>query len=189
MLVQLASLTLALAAPAASGAAPTADAQPPAADRELRKEVVVAAPVEAVWTAWTTSEGARTFFAPGANIRLDVGGPYEILFAPDAPKGRRGAEGLHVLAWIPQRMLAFEWNAPPKFPEIRNGPRNTFVVVELAPDGAGRTRVVLHHLGWGEGGQWPDVRAYFDKAWDYVLGNLVQRFAHGPIDWAPKQKG
>lgn len=189
----LASLALAAGAPA-GGAATAGTATAPAvgasraADQELRKEVVVAAPVEAVWAAWTTSEGAQTFFAPKANIRLDVGGPYEILFAPGAPKGQRGAEGLRVLAWIPRQLVAFEWNAPPAFPEIRNGKRHTFVVVEVAPEADRRTRVTLHHLGWGEGGRWPEVRAYFDQAWDHVLANLVQRFESGPIDWAATQK-
>jgi uncharacterized protein YndB with AHSA1/START domain len=102
---------------------------------------------------------------------------------PDAPKGQRGAEDLHVLAWVPGEMISFEWNAPPKFPEIRNGQRS-FVVVRFAPAGPGQTRVTLDHLGWGEGGQWPQVRAYFDAAWGHVLDNLRKRFESGPIDWA-----
>src|SRR5262249_3083885 len=71
------------------------------ADKDLRKEVVVAAPVADVWAAWTTNAGARTFFARGSNIELKRGGAYEILFFPDAPPGSRGAEGLHVLAFVP----------------------------------------------------------------------------------------
>jgi uncharacterized protein YndB with AHSA1/START domain len=156
----------------------------------IEKQVAVPAGADAVWTAWTTSAGAEAFFAPKANIVLERGGPYEILFNPAAPAGLRGAEGMHVLAFVPREMVAFEWNAPPKFPEIRNAPAKTFVVVELRPDGDQRTRVVLHHLGWGDGGRWGEVREYFDHAWDYVLANLVKRFETGPIDWsAPKGKG
>jgi uncharacterized protein YndB with AHSA1/START domain len=150
----------------------------------LEKQVLVPAAAEAVWAAWTTSAGAETFFAPKANIVLERGGAYDILFDPSAPAGLRGAEGMHVLAFVPREMLAFEWNAPPKFPEIRNAPAKTFVVVQLTPDGERRTRLVLHHLGWGEGGRWGEVRDYFDHAWDYVLANLVKRFESGPIDWA-----
>ena len=155
----------------------------------IRKEAAVPAPVDAVWAAWTTTAGAETFFAPKANIALEPGGPYEILFDPAAPKGERGAEDLRVLAWIPREMLAFEWSAPPRFPEIRNGPRKTFVVVSLAPAGERRTRVVLHQLGWGEGGRWGEVRDYFEGAWDHVLANLVKRFESGPIDWTARKRG
>ncbi|HKA90314.1 MAG TPA: SRPBCC domain-containing protein [Haliangiales bacterium] len=154
------------------------------ADKDLRKEVVVAAPVADVWAAWTTNAGARTFFARGSNIELKRGGAYEILFFPDAPPGSRGAEGLHVLAFVPNEMLSFEWNAPPKFPELRKLGPTTFVVVQLQPIGPKQTKVVLHQLGWGAGADWDGLYAYFDKAWDWVMGNLKQRFDTGPLDWA-----
>jgi len=34
------------------------------AERRIVKEAVVKAPVEAVWKAWTTSEGITSFYAP-----------------------------------------------------------------------------------------------------------------------------
>lgn len=151
----------------------------------LRKEVVVAAPVADVWAAWSTSAGAQTFFAPRVDVELARGGRYEVWFAPDAPAGQRGAEGLHVLAYVPNEMFAFEWSAPPAFPEIRKQGASTFVVVQLAPVDARHTRVTLSHLGWGSGGDWPKVQAYFDKAWGVVLGRLQTRFARGrAIDFA-----
>jgi uncharacterized protein YndB with AHSA1/START domain len=54
----------------------------------IPKEVVVKASVESVWHAWTTPEDAVTFFAPKANIRLAVGGPYELYLDVDAPEAR-----------------------------------------------------------------------------------------------------
>jgi hypothetical protein len=39
-------------------------------------------------------------------------------------------------------------------------------------------------VGWGEGGQWDQAYAYFDRAWGHVLANLVKRWETGqPIDW------
>ena len=37
-----------------------------AQERSIQKEVVVKAPVEAVWKSWTTSEGIPSFFAPAS---------------------------------------------------------------------------------------------------------------------------
>ena len=45
--------------------------------------------------------------------------------------------------------------------------------------------VTLHHVGWGDGGEWDKAYDYFDRAWDAVLANLQKRFAEGPIDWKP----
>ena len=150
--------------------------------RMIRKEVVVNASAEAVWNAWTTSEGAVTFFAPQANIKLAVGGSYELYFDPDAPEGSRGSEGLRVLSFLPLEMLSFEWNAPPEYPAVRQGQR-TWVVVQFYPLRQSKVRVRLTHLGWREGEEWDKVFQYFRRAWDIVLGRLEHRFSKGPIEW------
>jgi len=166
----IAGATLALAASAAIGA-----------ERAIDKEVVVAAPIEAVWQAWTTRAGIRTFFAPEAEIDARVGGAFHIHINPFAEPGMKGADDMRYMALQPPTMLSFDWNAPPSLPEVRA--QRTFVVVRLAPLDAKSTRVTLHHTGWGTGGQWDDTYAYFDRAWGNVLGNLKKSFESGPVDW------
>jgi uncharacterized protein YndB with AHSA1/START domain/uncharacterized protein YciI len=145
-------------------------------DRQIRKEVVVDAPRDSVWTAWTTPDGIATFSAPEANIELRVGGRYEWLFLPDTePAGSRGGEGCRILSYLPKEMLSFTWNAPPKFPEARR--YRTRVVLQFADAGPGQTRVTLTHLGWGEDKMWDPVYDYFDAAWSSVLTNLQSRFS------------
>jgi uncharacterized protein YndB with AHSA1/START domain len=150
--------------------------------RMIRKEVVVNASVEAVWHAWTTPEGAVTFFAPRANLQLAVGGPYELYFDLDAPEGSRGGESLKLLSFLPMEMLSFEWTAPPQYPSVRQGPR-TWVVIQFYPLSRNEVRVRLTHLGWREGEEWDKVFQYFKRAWDTVLGRLEYRFSKVPIDW------
>ena len=166
----IAGATLALAASAAI-----------AAERAIDKEVVVAAPIEAVWQAWTTRAGIRTFFAPDAEVDARVGGAFHIHINPFAEPGMKGADDMRYMALQRPTMLSFDWNAPPSLPEVRA--QRTFVVVRLAPVDAQSTRVTLHHTGWGSGGQWDDTYAYFDRAWGNVLGNLKKSFESGPIDW------
>lgn len=149
----------------------------------IDKTVDVAAAREAVFAAFTTSEGARTFFAPEARIRLELGGPYELLFDPSEPPGRQGSEGMKVLSFVPDELISFEWNAPPELPEARSGPP-AFVVVQLAALDAQRTRVRLRHLGFERAPRAAEVRAYFARAWDMVLGWLEHRFTQGPVDWS-----
>jgi uncharacterized protein YndB with AHSA1/START domain len=151
------------------------------AERAIDKEIVVAAPIESVWQAWTTSAGIRTFFAPEAEIEPRVGGAFHIHINPYAPPGLKGADDMRFMALQPPTMLSFDWNAPPSLPEVRG--QRTFVVVRLAPVDARSTRVTLHHTGWGAGGQWDETYAYFDRAWGNVLGNLKKSFESGPIDW------
>ncbi len=153
----------------------------PAAERSIDKEVVVAASLDDAWAAWTTREGITSFFAPDAVIDARPGGAFHIHIDPTAPPGQKGADDMRYLAVQPKQMLSFDWNAPPHLPAVRA--QRSFVVLRFEPLDAQRTRVSLHHTGWGNGGEWDQAHAYFDQAWGKVLGNLKTRFESGPIDW------
>jgi uncharacterized protein YndB with AHSA1/START domain len=151
-------------------------------DRVIRGEIVVQATVDAVWDAWTTEEGIKTFFAPACNVDLRVDGWYEIFFDPDAPPGQKGGEGMRILAFQPKKMLSFTWNAPPDLSNVRK--QRTHVVIRFQQLARGRTRLSLTHDGWGEGEEWDRAFTYFSRAWnEIVLPRLKRRFAAGPIDW------
>ena len=155
------------------------------AAKAIRKETVVPATIDQVWEAWTTTEGVKTFFSSAAKVELRIGGPFEIYFLTDAPYGQRGSEDCHFLSYLPKKMLSFEWNAPPSFGDLRG--IHTYVVLEFEPVGEKQTKVTLSHVGWGKSDEWDKVYDYFDKAWEYVLGNLKKRFEDGPLDWSTSQ--
>ncbi len=158
--------------------APGARAQ----ERQIRIAVTVAATPEQVWPLWTTDEGVRSFFAPGSHIEPMVDGAYEIFFDPAAPPGSRGADSMRILAFEPNRRLAFTWNAPATLRSVRA--QRTVVTVELAPVGTDSTRVTLRHLGWGSGPDWDRAIEYFEPAWNgFVMASFKRRMEHGPIDW------
>ena len=152
-----------------------------AAERALDKEVVIAAGADQAWSAWTTTEGIVSFFAPAAEIDPRVGGAFHVYFNPLGAPGERGADDMRFMALQPKAMLSFDWSAPPHLSAARA--QRTFVVVRFEPVDAGHTRVRLHHTGWGDGGEWDQAYAYFDRAWTGVLANLQKRFDSGPIDW------
>ncbi len=142
----------------------------------------VAAPVDSVWSAWTTQAGVTSFFAPAAHVELRMGGSYDIYFHPEAAAGQRGGEGLRVLSYLPRHMMSFEWMAPPEFTRVNE--HRTFVVVTMDSIGPRRTRVTLSHRGWyWDDADWRQVHGFFEQAWPMVLRNLRHRFEVGPIDW------
>src|SRR5687768_6958895 len=81
-------------------------------ERVIRKSVMIDAPVSDLWAAWTTNEGAESFFAPKAHIVLVTGGAYELYFRPDAEEGSRGSEGCEVIGYEVEQRLSFNWNTP-----------------------------------------------------------------------------
>ncbi len=152
-----------------------------AAGRAIDKDIVVNATVDQAWEAWTTREGIVSFFAPDAKIEPRVGGAFQIYIDPEAPPGSKGADDMRFMALQPKKMLSFDWNAPPHLPAARA--QRTFVVLRFESVNDQQTRVTLHHTGWGDGGEWDQAHAYFDRAWAGVLGNLKKRFDQGPQDW------
>lgn len=152
-----------------------------AQERMISKQVTVKAPVDAVWNAWTTTEGVKTFFAPDGLVEARPDGPFQIYMNPYAQPGMKGADDMRVLAVQDRQMISYTWNAPPSLPEARA--QRTVVIVRFKPAGDGETQVTMSHVGWGDGGEWDKAYDYFNKAWDNVLGNLQQRFVAGPKDW------
>ncbi|MCP4581923.1 MAG: hypothetical protein GY839_09905 [candidate division Zixibacteria bacterium] len=149
-------------------------------DKVLIKEVTVTASLEDVWQAWTTTEGVTTFFSSQAKVELRPGGPYEIYFLLDNPYGLKGSEDCKILSYLPQKMLAFEWNAPPDFGMLRY--IKTRVILNFDEVEPGRVKVVMSHVGWGKSEEWDKLFEYFDNAWGYVLANFEKQFSGGPID-------
>jgi hypothetical protein len=103
-------------------------------------------------------------------------------FDLESEPGERGAEGMILMALQPGRMLSFTWNAPPHLPQVRG--QMTHVTVRFEQMEGSKTRVMLRHDGWGDGGQWDLAYEYFERAWKrVVLHRLQVRFETGPIDW------
>lgn len=152
-----------------------------ASDRILRKEVVVPATLEQVWRCWTTEEGIAHFFSPESKIELKPGGAYCIYMMkmPPGKKMKRGTEGCKLLSYIPQEMLAFEWNFPPAVPTLRDSGALTQVVLRFKDVGDGKVKVEFAQLGWKKGEDWDKGYAYFDKAWSFVLNGLKEHFEKG----------
>ena len=143
--------------------------------RTVEKSVVVAAPVEEVFSAWTTEAGVTSFGPPQASIEARRGGRYEWYFMPDAPEGERGSEGCTVQVVLPPGLLAFTWNAPPRFPRLRALGPCTQVVVQFEERGPA-TLVKLTHVVEGEGAEWDAYIEYFERGWAMVLSGLTERF-------------
>ncbi len=132
-------------------------------------DIMIEAPIDAVWQAWTTREGIKSFFAPDSLIEIKPGGAYEFWFLPDAAHNQRGSYQTHILGLTERKMLHFTWSMPPYKTSIR--PHKTSVILYFDDIGKG-TKLRLRHTGWGVGDDWDDGYQYFVNAWAAVLPNL-----------------
>ena len=137
---------------------------------------IINAPVADVWQDWTTAAGIESFFAPkAARVEPVPGGAFELWFGVNNAEGSRGSEGCLVHSVKPMEQLVVEWNAPPDLPTIRK--LRTLVYLDFKPIDGNRTELTLRNFGYGEGADWAKTKAYFDRAWPAVIGNLEKKYA------------
>jgi len=143
--------------------------------RILRTEVLVSAPVSEVWKAFTTVDGATRWMVAFARIDFRLGGTYETSYSRDAKPGDPNNIRLHILGYEPERMLAFNFTAPPNVPRLKIAEK-TWTVVRFEPVTSGKTRVTETMVGWGEGPEWDHAYQHFEKGNAWTLEKLVALF-------------
>lgn len=156
-------------------------------ERRLTWELVVPAPVQDVWEAWTTAEGVASWAAPAGYVDLRRGGSWEAHFDPSRPPGQRGSDANEIVDFDPERLLVIRAGAPQQFPTVR-AEKTTFYLT-LTPVGRHHTLVQGIQSGWKDGPEWDEAFEYLAEANAVWLDWLHQRFTTGPIDWAEGPAG
>ncbi|HWL94794.1 MAG TPA: SRPBCC domain-containing protein [Phycisphaerae bacterium] len=128
-------------------------------------ELVIPAPVEAVWNVLTTREGLEKIGGRNSTVELMPGGKWE--FWPGSPT--------RVQSYLPMEMLVVTGSAPPQFPEVQKG--GHWGVYFFDPVDANKTRLRLNVVGWKEGGEWRSAFEYFLKNNPIFLEWIYSEFA------------
>lgn len=177
-------LVLLGAASAASGAE-VSDTSYTSADgmTVLRHEVVLEAPVSAVWQTLTTAAGWKTWAVPTAHGEFTVGAVVETSYDPKAQPGDPRNIHNRMLAYLPERLFVFQAvRAPPGFPHPELLPE-LFSVAELEPLDADRTRLRFSGVGYRATPAHQTLYRFFQEGNAWTLQQLAERFRTGPRDW------
>lgn len=156
----------------------TREAQP---EKALVFEVQVPAPLDELWTAFTTSAGLSTWLTPNATVELRKGGEWTARF----PGGATG--GGTITDFTPKTRLVMSAKAPPMFPHV--AAERTRATWTFEPVGEKVTRVVLRQTGWKQGEEWDKAYEYLASGNAQLLETLRLRFETGPIDWGKESGG
>ena len=151
--------------------------------RVLRQEVVVNAPVEDVWAAFTTSAGWESWAVPFAHVDLRVGGIIETSYHADAKLGDAGNIHNQILSFLPYRMLSIQAvQAPPGFAHADLLP-SLHSVIEFEAIDDSHTRVMISGVGYREGEGYDALLEFFRQGNAWTFERLKKRFDEGPLEW------
>jgi hypothetical protein len=157
----------------------------PGGSRVVITEVVVPANLPTTWKAIASSEGWRAWAAPFVEFEpLQPGAVIESSYAPNASRGDKANIRNRVLAYLPERMLAFQaFGAPPGFP-YADLLGSVFNVIELQAIDSRHTRVRLTGIGYRDEEKFRGIERFFVEGNQMSLKQLAKHLNGEVIDWS-----
>ena len=143
--------------------------------RALQLSMDIPAPPQAVFEAFTTDAGFKSWAVAVARIDLRTGGEIEASYDPKAAIGDPNNIKNQIVTFIPGRLLVLRnVQAPKGFPGESEF-RKTVTVIEFEPVAAG-ARVRLTNTGYGDSPEARTVYGHFEWGNAYTLAELKKRF-------------
>lgn len=149
-----------------------------AGQKALQLAMDIPASPHAVFEAFTTSEGFKSWAVAVAQVDLRTGGSIESSYDPKARIGDPGNIKNQIITFIPDHLLVIRnVQAPPGFAG-KDAFQKTVTVVEFTPiDGGAATRVRLTNTGYGDSDEARTVYGHFEWGNAYTLAELKKKFA------------
>jgi uncharacterized protein YndB with AHSA1/START domain len=132
---------------------------------DIEIEVQLNVPAAEAWHLWTDSKKLQQWLAPKADVNPKLDGAYELFWDPSNPKDN-STLGCKITAFVPNRLIAFQWRGPVPFADIMNTkPFPTWVTISF--EAISTQKAILHfrHSGWGAGAAWQEARIWQENAW------------------------
>jgi uncharacterized protein YndB with AHSA1/START domain len=154
----------------------TEAAAPPGDSPSFVQEAVINAPVAAVWKVWSTSEGYKLLGVAYADVDLRIGGLIRSHYGAKGVLGDEETIENRILAYEPQRMIAFRIERPPKSFPFKEAWKTTWTVITFTDLGDGRTHVRAASMGYGTDPESVKMRKFFEAGNAWTLKHLQEHF-------------
>ena len=139
----------------------------------LTQEVLVDASVAEVWEAYTTTEGWLAWVAPNAEVDLRAGGTIRTNYDPDARIGDPGTNTLHILNYVPERVLTLQAELSERWPDVMKEDGEHLMNVVLFDDlGAAGTRIRSYGVGYRADPAYDELMEFFIPANERLYAKL-----------------
>lgn len=134
--------------------------------------IVNTTPAE-LWKVFSTAEGFKAFGVAQCEFDLRVGGLIRSHYNPKGVLGDAGTIHNTILAYEPERMMAFRISKPPSdFPFPEAAWSTTWSVATLTDLGDGRTHLRLTGMGYTAEAESQKMRAFFKAGNAYSMKRL-----------------
>ena len=146
-----------------------------AGDLVLVQEVQVDAPVAEVWKAYTTEEGWKAWASPVVEVDLTTGGTIRTHYEPEAKVGDPGTNVLHIINYVPERLLTLQAEVHERWPAImKEDAEHLMNTIVFEPLGEERTRILSYGVGYKATPAYDELMKFFIPANESLFAKLKE---------------
>lgn len=141
----------------------------------LVQEVDVDAPIAEVWNAYTTSDGWMAWAAPLAEVDLRAGGTIKTHYGADAKIGDPGTNTLHIVNYVPERVLTLRAEISERWPEVMKEDEGRLMnVILFESQDESRTRIQSFGVGYRDVPAYDELMGFFIPANEGLFRKLKE---------------
>lgn len=136
--------------------------------------------LESVWNAYTTKKGWENWATPVAEIDFKAGGLIQTNYDKNAEIGDEGTITLHVVNYIPQKMITLQAELTENFPEfMKADAEDLFNVITFNELDQNRTQVISYGLGYKNNEKYKQLMKFFIQGNESSYKNLIRYLETG----------
>ena len=146
----------------------------------LTQSFVVNVPLDSVWNAYTTKNGWENWATPIAEIDFKINGLIKTNYNKDGKIGDDATITLHIINYIPKRMLTLQAEITKNFPEFMKADEkdmfNTILFEEISPT---KTKVTSYGIGYKHNDKYKTLMKFFIQGNEQSYLNLISYLETG----------
>jgi len=140
----------------------------------LTQTFEVDVPIDSVWNAYTTKKGWESWAVAIADIDFKINGLIRTNYNKNATIGDSTTITLHIINYVPQRMLSLQAELTKNFPAfMQEDEKDLFNVILFEEINPNKTRVVSYGIGYKNNEKYMSLMKFFVQGNEQSYLNLI----------------
>jgi len=146
----------------------------------LKQSFEVNVSLDSVWNAYTTKKGWESWATSIADIDFKVNGIIKTNYNKDGEIGDGSTITLHIINYIPKRMLTLQAEITKNFPEfMKEDEKDLFNMILFEEVNPTKTKVVSYGIGYKQNEKYMSLMKFFIQGNEQSYLNLISYLETG----------
>ena len=146
----------------------------------LTQSFVVDVSIDSVWNAYTTEKGWESWATAIAEIDFKINGTIQTNYNKDGQIGDDSTIKLHIINYIPKRMLTLQAELNKNFPDfMREDEKGLFNMILFEEVTPAKTKVIAYGIGYKNNEKYNSLMKFFIQGNEQSYLNLISYLETG----------